>query len=341
MNAPDDPAFDTPVPLLRHVPPREGSPIDRVVPAAVTRPEQLPPYLMLGVRDDESFRADADGWSIQWRGMEPQTALAWRYQRSTDTNTFSQRWRGIDGGMAMYPARVPWQRVLGSLYCPFPQDWDAAAHSLHTSNFWLVYVGEPQAARSIVGVPDGPLRSIVVPLCADRIERFAQQWAQRVSRANPPFPLSTHLARVRCDAAYVHGYHGIRSDDASGAAARCQRQTGRRSDVPPERVRVLGDLPAWQVERHLPCAVVTVPFTGLTPALLMLDDVGVMTSAREPFALRDDRPDGAAPLVLPTALGSGVQLTTWPRDHSMRVRWVLPDLLPPLPGPGSARERLH
>lgn len=342
MNTIDDPAFDSPVLLAYHSPQRSGPRLREVVPSAVTAPDQLPPYLMLGVRDDSSFRADAEGWSIQWRGMEPNTAFEWRYRRSTDTNAVSQRWRGIDGGAAMYPARVPLERVIATLYIPFPQVWDAAAQRLHAGNFWLVYVGEPgEPMRSLVGIPDGPFRSVVVPLCPDRVGRFAADWDRRVRAANLPFPLTTHLMRLRCDAAYVHGCHGIGSEDAGSLSARCEWQTGLRPEHPAERVEVLDGRPAWEIERHLLCAVTTVPFAGLTPTLLMLDDVGVLTSSREPFTLRDDRPDGAAPLVVPTALGAGVQLTLWPRDRSMRVRWTLTDLLRPQCDGEPARRSLH
>lgn len=337
----DNASPDAAVLLAHHVPHREGPSLRQVVPATVASPAQLPPYLMLGVRDDGSFRADADGWSIAWRGLEPQTAFEWRYQRSTDTNRVSQKWRGIDGGMAMYPARVPVQRAIGTLYQPFPERWDTAAQSLHTSNFWLAYVSETQSPRSFVGFPDGSFKTIVVPLCADRVEQFAEDWARRVWTANLPVPLSTHLRRIRCDAAYVHGCHGIGADDAGPLLARCERQTGCRPALPPQRVRVLDDRPAWEIERYLPCAVTTVPFPGLTPALLMLDDVGVLTGAREPFALRDDRPDGAATLVLPTALANGLQITLWPRDHSMRVRWTLTDLIPPPVNGASSGTELH
>jgi hypothetical protein len=283
---------------------------------------------MLGARDDGSFRADADGWSIAWRGLEPQTAFEWRYQRSTDTNRVSQTWRGIDGGMAMHPARAPIELVIGTLYQPFPERWDAAAQSLHTSNFRLVYVAEPEPERSFVCFPDGSFKTIVVPLCVDRVERFAEDWVRRVRTAHLPVPLSTHLMRIRCDATDVHDCHGV-GDHAGPLVGRCERQTGCRPELPPQRVRVLDDRPAWQIERNLPCAVITVSFAGLTPALLMLDDAGVLTDSREPFLLRDDRPDGAAPLVLPAALANGVQITLWSPDQSMRVRWTLTNLLPP------------
>ncbi|MFN3566410.1 MAG: hypothetical protein ACK4V1_10570 [Burkholderiaceae bacterium] len=323
-------SLDAAVPLVHHIPQRDGPSLRQVVAAAVTAPAQLPPYLMLGRRDDASFRADADGWSIAWRGMEPKTAFEWRYERATDTNRLSQTWCGLDGGIAVYTAHTPIERAIGTLYQPFPQNWDAAAQSLHSSHFWLAYMPEPGNARSFVGFPDGAFKTIVVPLCADRVERFAGDWIRRVWTANLPVPVSTHLMRIRCDAAYVHGCHGIGADDAAMPLARCERQTGRRPDVAPAHVRVLDGRPAWEIERHLPCAVITVPFAGLTAALLMLDDVGVLTGSREPFALRDDRPDGAAPLVLPAAVGNGLQITLWPRDRSMRVRWTLTDLMPPL-----------
>lgn len=328
MNVLDDPTSDAPALLVHHRLRRAGPTLRDVVPATVTGPAQLPPYLMLGARDDSSFRADADGWSVVWRGLDPDTELHWRFQRSANTNTISHRWRGIDGGSSRASARIRVEQAIGALYAPLPRQWDAAAQSLFGANWRLEYFSVPSAKHAVVYFPDGPLRNVIVPMCSERAAGFARHWVGRVRGANLPFPMATWLTRMRCDTAYVDGCHGI-DDDPGTLLARCKRQTGLVTRRPAERVRVSDGRTAWEIERHLQCALTTVPFAGLASVMQMLDDAGVLTSAREPFALRDDLPDGAAPLVVPVEFAAGTQLTLWSPDRSVRVRWVLSEPSPP------------
>jgi hypothetical protein len=329
MNVLDDPTSDAPALLVHHRLRRAGPTLRDVVPATVTGPAQLPPYLMLGARDDSSFRADADGWSAVWRGLDPDTELHWRFRRSANTNTISHRWRGIDGGSSTASASIRVEQTIGSLYAPLPRQWDAAAQSLFGANWRLEYFSVPSAKHAVVYSPDGPLRNVIVPICVERAAGFARQWVSRVHSANLPFPMATWLTRMRCDTAYVYGCHGVDDEDPSPLLARCKRQTGLGARRPAERVRAADERPAWDIERHLLCVLTTVPFAGLASILQMLEDTGVLTSAREPFALRDDRPDGAAPLVVPVEFAAGTQLTLWSPDRTVRVRWVLSEPSPP------------
>lgn len=329
----------TNIPVLHHIPQRHGPALRDVVAHEVSRPDQLPPYLMLGERDDSSFRCSQEGWSIDWRGREPDTCLTWEYRHSNDTSVVSQRWRGIDGGVATCRAGMPMAQVVGGLYLPFPVAWDRAAHSLHESNFRLLYLEEPEQAETLCGIPDGAFRTVVVPLCANQVGGFAARWRAWAVRPRLPFPVTTHLTRIRCDAAYLHGHHGVGGETAAWLMDRCERQTGVRPACPPERVYALGDHPAWEIERSVPCAVITAPFAGLSETVLGLEDLGLLTPSGEPFRLRDDRPDGAEPLILPTALCAGAILTVWPDDRSMGLRWTLQNLLPSADEVGGPKAR--
>ncbi|MCS7100655.1 MAG: hypothetical protein NZL99_03050, partial [Burkholderiaceae bacterium] len=110
------PAADAAVALVHHLPPRSGPPLRALDVRRVYRADDLPSYLLFGVRDDAGFRAGADGWSAIWRGTQPDTWLRGEYRRGSDTLRFTQRWCGIAAGEGMFPASVLPEEALGALY---------------------------------------------------------------------------------------------------------------------------------------------------------------------------------------------------------------------------------
>lgn len=341
MNILPDPTLDTPVELVRHVPKRKGPSLQHVVPAEVNGPEQLPPYLMLGPIDQSSFYSDAHGWSVVWRGVDPDTELCWRHERSTGANAVSHRWLGIAGGSAEASGDVRIEHAIGALYMPLPRKWDELAEKMFCSRWRLGYYIVPKDARAVAYFPDGPLRNIIVPVLPEQVSGFAGPWIERVRAANLPFPLITLLVRLRCDTAYVQGCNGMDHEDPFPLLARCRQQTGVDAGRPAERVRIDDGRWAWEIERHLLCVVTTVSFAGLNTALQMLDEAGILTPASEPFALRDDRPDAAAPIIVPIEFHRGTKLARWSPDQTVRVRWVLSEpSFPPVQlrgAPGAAK----
>jgi hypothetical protein len=259
--------------------------------------------------------------------------LRWSYLRDRDQSIFEWRWCGIFGGAVSAAAGEPPQFALGRLYNQHARaEWELAAARRFMERYRLHYVPAMDDATGTLLFPDGPLRCVVVPLPLPDAQRFADEWPAAVRAARMPFPLVTHLLRVRCDAAYLEGKAAVGPSPRAELATRCERATGlpagevravrltvrtRAPGAALERLEVDGY--GWEVEQQLPCAVTVVPFAGLSSALALLESAGVLAAAGLPA------PQPAAPLpdpvVVPLEVTAGGRVALWVAAAAMRLTW--------------------
>lgn len=175
--------------LCRAIPFRAESSIefDRT---KVTCAADLPDYLMLGKLDHSACKFSKAGWSARWQGRENDTHFDIKYEAVADRYEIRQKWSGVDGGLSMYPARIPLGALISqSLYLNFPKGWDVAAKKLIESKYQVTYIEHPEQLPVVIGMPDGAMRAIAITLGAHQLRDFHNRLLDITARCRFPFPV--------------------------------------------------------------------------------------------------------------------------------------------------------
>lgn len=282
-------------------PPRVGPKLSTVRAEAVRSPQDLPPYLILGVRDDASFHADADGWSIRWQGAEPDTWLQWRYDRSAHRNEFTHSYCGEPGGVAHAPADKPVEPAIGSLYRQMLANWAHALRDRYAGPRGVYYVDLLPRIDPLVYFPDGRFLRLLLPLAPSAVQAWCERWCRAAQAVALPFPHTASIARLRCEIVYDEARHASTPESRAELAARCERQTGAPALALPARSALPDGRPGWRYDRAPLYAVVTAPFAGFSGLLPLLEDAGCLH--RDPqHPLGADLPDGVLTVLIPLEL---------------------------------------
>ena len=151
--------------IHRHVPNRLHVSWDTFSPSAVRSAKDLPPYLILGELDHESFTVTSDGWSATWQGTEEETQFKLKYSRAESRYDIHQTWDGINGGFSICPEKIGLKKfILQALYFQFPNQWDSQAKKRLEAKYQITYCEQPENLASFCGMPDGAFRTIAFPV---------------------------------------------------------------------------------------------------------------------------------------------------------------------------------
>lgn len=154
-------------------------------PAAVTKPQDLPYYLVFGAIDEEAFRLTDEGWSAAWANPQTKSRILLTWNRKTERYTVSQTWHGVEGSVSDAPADTPLNDVLAGLYIKsFPPAWEEEAKVHFEKQYQTSWIKTPSDLSLYFGVPDGVFYTIVLPVMVKNI-RNAKKILEDLDRISP------------------------------------------------------------------------------------------------------------------------------------------------------------
>lgn len=254
--------------LLRYAPERARHPWQDWDPARVGSPSDLPPYLILGALEPSSFKKSGASWSARWQGSETNTFLDVLFQAEERSWRLSHTWRGVDGGFALFPARIPLDKALTqSLYSQFPAQWDTAAEAWIESEYQAFYIGQPQDTVSVCGIPDGAFRTILFPVSARNL-RPVREWLRELVQASAlPYPISVEAKLIHQAVNYVEGKAPAWTTEPVRTFYQSLLESGLAADGLPVREVAQDGSAAWTLRRRMYFVFIGVPFAGLADFL--------------------------------------------------------------------------
>lgn len=286
------------VPLFRFAPERGHFSWRDWDPSLVRSAEDIPQYLILGDLDPSTFEQSSEGWSARWQGAEEDTHFDVAYKAETGQWEIRQTWCDLDGGLSVYPARMPLDKMIGqALYMQFPRNWDAAAKSQLESAYQITVVEQPENAYTFCGIPDGAFRTIIFPVAVRNL-RPVQQWVQEVVEQSPlTYPISIDAKLVLQALNYLEGKAPEWTAQEAVAFNQSVIETGLAPHGFPVREVANDGSAAWTLRREIYFLFIGLPFAGLTDFLNRMATVnGPIRTTSDPdlrFELR--------PIVVPAA----------------------------------------
>jgi hypothetical protein len=286
------------VPLFRFAPERVHFSWRDWDPSLVRSAEDIPQYLILGDLDPSTFEQSSEGWSARWQGAEEDTHFDVAYKAETGQWEIRQTWCGLDGGLSVYPARMPLDKMIGqALYMQFPRNWDAAAKSQLESAYQITVVEQPENAYTFCGIPDGAFRTIIFPVAVRNL-RPVQQWVQDVVEQSPlTYPISIDAKLVLQALNYLEGKAPEWTAQEAVAFNQSVIETGLAPHGFPVKEVANDGSAAWTLRREIYFLFIGLPFAGLTDFLNRMATVnGPIRTTSDPdlrFELR--------PIVVPAA----------------------------------------
>ena len=311
------------VPLVRHTSGRIRFDWKRLNPAMVTRATDLPRYLILGPMDEDAFKRDSDGWEATWRTTDDSDGwLRIGFKASSGLYRLQQSWRGTDGGLSQFPARMQLDQILAQgLYLSFPQSWDSSMKALLEARYQLGYVPQPAEAYAFFGVPDGAFRTIAFIATAKNLRPIRNWIRDAIASHQPDFPISAEAHLVVQVVNYVEG----KAQDWTANAPRCYHQslldTGLAPLAMPVREQASDGTAAWTIRRLTYAVFINVPFAGLTEFLHSIEAVNGFVRPVGGALLRSE----FRPVIFPQGLDvQAPSISTWDTGHSARSTLVFP-----------------
>lgn len=306
--------------LCRAIPFRAESSIefDRT---KVTCAADLPDYLMLGKLDHSACKFSKAGWSARWQGRENDTHFDIKYEAVADRYEIRQKWSGVDGGLSMYPARIPLGALISqSLYLNFPKGWDVAAKKLIESKYQVTYIEHPEQLPVVIGMPDGAMRAIAITLGAHQLRDFHNRLLDITARCRFPFPVMAYARRIPQVINYVEGKAPAFTTEPMTLFIRSTQDIGIFPAAMPERQTAPDGSSAWTFQREPFVVFVLVPFAGLTALLHELQ------SSNGPIRNRgdDELAFDMQPILMPSPLEFlGQNLSFWDQGRTTRSTWIM------------------
>lgn len=304
------------VPLFRYAPERVNFSWRDWDPALVRSASDIPQYLILGKLDPSSFRTSASGWSARWQGTEEQTHFTVAYKADVGRWEIRQIWCGLDGGFSIYPTRIPLDKVIGmALYSEFPSNWDSAAKSQLESAYQVTVVEQPQNAFTFCGIPDGAMRTVILPIAVRNL-RPVRQWLQDLIKDSPlAYPINVEAKLVFQALNYLEGMAPAWTTQEAVAFNQSVMETGLAPFGFPVREAANDGSAAWTLRREMYFLFIGLPFAGLTDLLSrMAIENGPIRTSSDPdlrFELR--------PIVVPAAFEVLTEsLALWDKPRTTR-----------------------
>lgn len=260
-------------------------------PRAVRCAEDLPQYLILGDLDPSTFQQSAIGWSARWQGTEDDTHFDVAYKADPGRWEIRQTWCGLDGGLSVFPTRMPLDKVIAqALYMQFPRSWDSAAKSQIESEYQITVVEQPENAYTFCGIPDGAFRTIVFPIAVRNL-RPVRQWIQEIVEESPlTYPITVEAKLVFQALNYLEGKAPDWTTQEALVFNQSVIETGLAPHGFPVREVANDGSAAWTLRREIYFLFIGLPFAGLTDFLnRMVTDTGPIRAASDPdlrFELR-------------------------------------------------------
>lgn len=294
-------------------------PLDRV-----KAPTDLPPYLFPGPLDESAFSCGAKGWSATWR-RDSGTWLRIDYDADDRRIDARDAWLGVDG--AFSSLHKPDLRLLWQMRFMSPNAvWEKKAEETLEARWNLKYVAADKQGLQVAGLPDGPMKTLVLPVPADRLPHLVEAFAGLRGKELLDFPVSGYVLPALGTVNYVEGKNPPWASNPDALYLASFQATGLPPIDSPAREEARDGSAAWTVRRLAYLAFIGVPFAGLVPLLEYLGrsaliPAGPMASGSDPGTESVE----FSACVVPAGVEIGSEsLAWWPSDRKRRVFWQMP-----------------
>lgn len=310
--------------LPTHLPQRRDHP--RKPLDAIATVADLPPYLFMGPLEESSCRIDASGWSATWR-RDADTWFRIDFDAKDGCIHARDEWLGHEGFYSCMHhnelGRLAQMRFISPV-----QAWENKAEEVIESRWNLKYLKAEEGDVILAGLPDGLMKTLMLPLPADALPALVDTFAGFRDDPAMDFPVSGYVLPIMGTVNYVEG----KNPDWSREPADLFMRTFLASGFPPaaEPVReVAGDgSAAWTVRRIACMAFIGIPFAGMLPFLENLEQAGLLAGG----PMRSDEEDPGmgsvefSGCVVPAGKEFSLEsVAWWSGDRNRRVFWSMPE----------------
>lgn len=295
-------------------------------PKAVQCVQDLPPYLVMGSLDENSFMQANGNWSARWQGTDHNSYLAMEYELARSEYTITQCWHGINGGISMYRDHVPLPVILGqALNHEFPKEWDEQAGQDFPKRYALTYLPRMKSIPSFFGIPDGFFATIAIPVHVSALREAIDTVCALCKDGSFTSPMNVQAHRTFQAINYIEGKAPSATSDPVNLFIPNFIETGLLPLAMPVREVAPDGSTALTVRRFTYVVCIHIPFSVLDFCLSWLSDNSKLVQ-RNGQASGDCPGFSMQPFVMPAgvdALGGEVSFTD--KDHTTRLVWSFKD----------------
>ena len=308
----------THLPLCREHP---RKPLDAIVSLS-----DLPPYLFMGRLDEASFRSDSSGWSATWC-RDATTWFRIDYDAKDGVVHAREQWLGCEGLYSCMHhnelGRLAQMRFMSPV-----QSWENRAEQILQARWNLKYLKAEEGDWMMAGIPDGFMKTLMLPLPADALPFLVNTFARFRDDPAMDFPVSGYVLPVMGTVNYVEGKNPPWACDPGDLYLRTFLASGFPPLAEPVRECTNDGSAAWTVRRLNCMAFIGVPFAGMIPFLEKLEQGGLLAAG--PMQSSDENPGVSSVefsgCILPVGKEFSLQsLAWWPEDRKRRVFWSMPE----------------
>jgi hypothetical protein len=310
--------------LPAHSPCRRPDP--HIAVEAVKAPDDLPPYLFMGHLDASTFALDPRGWSATW-GQGSRDGFRLDYDRESGILKAEGQWLGVHS--RLFPqGRTPLTE-LAQLRCLCPIDaWEEKARSTLPARWNLMYLAAGKGDPVIAGVPEGPLKTLLLPIAVDFLPQLVECFARFGDDPRMDFPVNGFITPVRGAVNYVEGRNPDWSQDAGELFMRTFFATGFPPSDTPVREQGSDGSAAWTIRRIAYLAFINVPLAGLVTLLEQLERAGLLSKGPVRSVSQQPGLDSVefSGCIVPFGKEFEAESIDWMSpDRARRVHWRMPE----------------
>jgi hypothetical protein len=309
--------------LSRHIPIRREYP--EVPLGNVRAPTDLPPYLFLGPLDESGFISSENGWNATWKRDEA-TWFHIDYDRKADGLTCRDCWKGLDGHFSGMHGGDLKKLARIHFLAPFSEWEDLAAKTFQER--WNINYCKPEKTDVIIaGMPDGLMKTLILPVQANWLPVLRQTFAGFLNDAQIDFPVGGFVTLLDGGVWYSEqgNPHWVRSPEE--LLKRTADATGLPPVGQPERECANDGNAGRKVRRSCFAAFIHVPFAGLGTLLNRLGEAGLLSAGpmnSNPIHPGADSVEFSG-CVLPASKEVQLKGIAWSaKDGRRRVFWNMP-----------------
>ena len=296
-------------------------------PKQIHSAQDLPPYLVMGDLDENSFKQSGGNWSARWQGTDPESYLTIEYELARSEYTITQCWHGINGGISMYRDHIPLPVIVGqALNYEFPKEWDKIAGQEFQEKYALTYLPRTKSMPSIFGIPDGFFVTIAIPVHVAALREAIVAVSSLCKDRNFTSPMYVQAYRTFQAINYIEGKAPASTSDPVNLFIPNFIETGLLPLAMPVREVAPDGSAACTVRRftyvvciHIPFAVLDFCLAWLTQNSTLIQSRGQTAGESPAFSMQ--------PFVMPAGLDAlGGEVSYSDAEHTTRLVWSFEDV---------------
>lgn len=218
---------------------------------------------------------------------------------------------------------------LAQLCFMWPVDsWEDKAAEVLEKRWNLKYFKMEPWEPGFVGIPDGPFRTLILPLSAEALPALVEAFAGFRSDPAIDFPVSGFVVPLAGSVSYVEGKNPGWSNTPENLFLRTFLATGLVPAGIPIRERTSDGDAVWTILRRACVAFIGVPFAGMIALLENLHRAGLLAAGpmhSDAHGPLTDSVEFSGCIVPDGRLLTPDTIEWWSEDRKRRISWMLPE----------------